>query len=78
MIYDRTNGYRLYLALTMALAKVRTLRIGRIFTREEGEAIAEDVVTKMRSNGDPWKLGEVIPEAEPRLAKDGLWPTKNR
>jgi len=29
----------------MALAKMRTLRIGRMFTREEQEAIAEDVVT---------------------------------
>jgi hypothetical protein len=35
VIYDRTNGYRLYLALTIPLAKVRTLRIGRLFTREE-------------------------------------------
>jgi hypothetical protein len=74
VIYDHTKGYRLYLALTMALAKVRTLRIGRIFTREEQEAIAEDVVTKMKSNGDPWKLGEVMPEAAPSPARDGLWP----
>jgi hypothetical protein len=77
MIYDRTKGYSLYLALTMALAKVRTLRIERMFTREEQEAIAEDVVTKMKSGGDPWKLSEVIPEASPSPAREGLWPKKS-
>jgi hypothetical protein len=71
VIYDHTKGYRLYLALTMALAKVRTLRVGRMFTREEQEAIAEDVVTKMKSGGDPWKLGEALPEAPQSPAGEG-------